>query len=220
MTAARGSDAHLDLSLDAPGVCRILAGTYEALGEGTAATGSLALTVACSAGCTRGQLDQKTFARLAQQQGGSAFADYAKSEIASMVHDDATAQQLGDQLQAMLDDPSLTGLDRFPTLPLDSPGGAPGARPDLVDPADGRRRRDRRAHPAPSARARRIARCPPGCRHALPACATASSEQTLSPCQFARRQARAGARPRRAAAGRGSRSTARRSRRRASCSRR
>ncbi len=113
-----GKDAHLDLALDAPGVYRILAGTYESLGEGAAATGSLSLTVACGANCQRGQLDQKAFARLAQQQGGAAFADYAKSEIAAMVHDDATAQQLGDQLQAMLDDPDLTGLDRFPTLPL------------------------------------------------------------------------------------------------------
>ena len=113
-----GSDAHLDLTLAKAGVYRILAGTSESLGHGKAATGALALTVACTASCQRGQLDQKAFVQLVQAQGGPAFADYAKSEIAALVHDDATAQQLGDQLQAMLADPQLAGLDRFPTLPL------------------------------------------------------------------------------------------------------
>jgi hypothetical protein len=115
-----GTDAHLDVTLETPGVYRILAGTYESLGKGEAAEGSLALSVACSANCTRPMIDQKTFVRALQQQG--AFAAYAQAELAKLVPDPAAAQQLADQLNAMLADRDLTGLDRFPTIPLPAIG--------------------------------------------------------------------------------------------------
>jgi len=117
-----GNAAKLELSLDKPGVYRILAGTYESLGEGQAATGTLDLAVACSASCDRGQVDQKTFVRALMAQGGStgagAFEDYAKTELAALVPDPTAADALAQQLNAILADPDLTGLERFPTLPI------------------------------------------------------------------------------------------------------
>jgi hypothetical protein len=117
-----GRDAHLELTLDKPGVYRILAGTYESLGEGGAAEGSLALSVKCSAQCFRPMVDNKSFVRALQAQGGPALSEYAKAEIASLVHDPIVAEQMAAQLQTILADPNLTGLDRFPTIPLASIG--------------------------------------------------------------------------------------------------
>ncbi|HEX5061970.1 MAG TPA: hypothetical protein VFV99_21525, partial [Kofleriaceae bacterium] len=113
-----GRDARLELELAEPGVYRILTGTYESLGEGGAASGSLTLTVACSANCSRPMVDQKNFVRALQQQAGPAFTEYAKAELTSLVHDPAIAEQMTAQLTAILADPQLTGLERFPTIPL------------------------------------------------------------------------------------------------------
>lgn len=113
-----GRDALLELELEQPGVYRVLAGTYESLGLGEAATGTLDLEIACTEACTRGGIDQKSFVRLLQQQSGGAFAEVAKAELASLVHDPATATALGAQLDAILADPDLAGLERFPTIPL------------------------------------------------------------------------------------------------------
>jgi hypothetical protein len=113
-----GRDARLELELAEPGVYRILAGTYDSLGMGGRATGSLTLDVTCSANCSRPMADQKSFVRALQQQGGAAFTEYAKAEIASLVHDPVVAEQMTAQLAAILADPQLAGLDRFPTIPL------------------------------------------------------------------------------------------------------
>ena len=115
-----GTDAHLDLSLDQPGVYRILAGTHDSLGGGQAATGSATLSVECSASCYRPMIDQKTFVRALQQN--PAFGEYAKAEIGKLIPDPTAAQQMADQLAAMLADPQLTGLDRFPTISLSAIG--------------------------------------------------------------------------------------------------
>lgn len=134
-----GRDAHLELTLAQPGVYRILAGTYESLGAGGAATGSVSLAVACSANCWRPMLDQKSFVRALQQQAGPAFTEYAKAELANLVHDPAVAEQMSTQLTAILADPNLTGLDRFPTIPLSAIGalrpalGAIPAQPPSAD---------------------------------------------------------------------------------------
>jgi len=117
-----GRDAHLDLTLEKAGVYRILTGTYESLGEGGAAEGSVALTVKCSAQCFRPMVDNKSFVRALQAQGGPALTEYAKAEIASLVHDPVVAEQMAAQLQTILADPNLTGLDRFPTIPLSAIG--------------------------------------------------------------------------------------------------
>jgi hypothetical protein len=113
-----GHDAHLELALEQPGVYRILTGTYESLSRGQAATGTISLKVACTASCWRGMVDQKTFVHALQAQGGPALADYARSEIASFVHDPAVAEAMAAQLDAILADPNLTGIDRFPTMSL------------------------------------------------------------------------------------------------------
>ena len=113
-----GHDAHLSLVLDKPGVYRVLAGTYESLGEGGAASGSVTLSIACAAACWRPMVDQKTFVRALQAQG--AFTDYAKAEIARVVPDQAVADQLAAQLQTILADPDLNGIERFPTIPMAS----------------------------------------------------------------------------------------------------
>jgi hypothetical protein len=123
-----GRDARLELELAEPGVYRILTGTYESLGNGGAATGSLTLDVACSASCFRPMVDQKSFVRALQAQGGPAFTEYARAEIAKLVHDPLIAEQMGNQLAAILADPNLTGLDRFPTIPL---AGIGALRPAL-----------------------------------------------------------------------------------------
>jgi hypothetical protein len=114
-----GNAAHLELALDA-GVYRILTGTSASLGHGEAAEGSVELHVTCAGQCYRRQLDQKTFVSQLQQQAGSAFNDAAKAEIAKLVPDPTMAAQLGAQLDGILADPSLAGLDRFPLIPLSS----------------------------------------------------------------------------------------------------
>ncbi len=113
-----GRNAKLDLTLDKPGVYRILAGTYEALGEGGAAEGALTLEVACTEKCERGGVDQKTFVKGLQAQGGGAFAEIAKAELAALIPDAGAASAMGAQLDAILRDPELKGLERFPTIPL------------------------------------------------------------------------------------------------------
>jgi len=115
-----GTDAHVELSLDQPGVYRILAGTHDSLGQGQAATGSATLAVTCSANCWRPMIDQKTFVHALQQN--PAFGEYAKAEIQKLIPDPTAAQQMAAQLDAMLADPNLTGLDRFPTIPLSAIG--------------------------------------------------------------------------------------------------
>ena len=109
--------AHLEVTLD-KGVYRILAGTYASLGQGRAATGSVTLAVTCSANCWRAMIDQKTFVRALQAQG--AFDAYAKAELAKVVPDPTMQQQLADQLDAILADSNLSGLERFPLIPLSS----------------------------------------------------------------------------------------------------
>lgn len=113
-----GRNAKLDVTLDAPGVYRIIAGTSQSLADGGAATGSLTLGVACKAACFRPMLDQKTFVRALQQQGGPAFAEYVKAELAAVIPDPAIAGQMAAQLDAILADPELKGLERFPTIPM------------------------------------------------------------------------------------------------------
>ena len=116
--SGHGRNAKLSVTLDKPGVYRILAGTYESLGEGGAAEGTLALEIACSAACTRAGIDQKTFVKGLQAQGGGAFVELAKAELAALVHDTQIAEAMGRQLDAILADPELKGLERFPTIPL------------------------------------------------------------------------------------------------------
>lgn len=116
--AGYGRNAKLEVTLAKPGVYRIIAGTFDSLGVGDPATGEIELGVACSAKCTRPGIDQKTFVRGLQQQSGGAFAEMAKAELAALVHDPAAAAALGAQLDAILRDPELAGLERFPTIPL------------------------------------------------------------------------------------------------------
>ncbi|MFT3696497.1 MAG: hypothetical protein QM831_25375 [Kofleriaceae bacterium] len=111
-----GRDAKLELSLDKPGVYRVLTGTYEALGQGKAAEGSLNLAVTCSAKCDRPQIDQKSFVHALANQ--PAFEAYAKTELASLIPDAATVDQLTTQLHTILATGDLAGLERFPTLPI------------------------------------------------------------------------------------------------------
>ena len=115
---AEGSGAHLDLALAKPGVYRILAGSADSLGRGAAPSGTVTLAVSCRAACTRPMIDQKTFVRALQAQAGGALGDLAKQELAQLVPDPQAASQLAAQLDAMLADPDLTGLDRFPELAL------------------------------------------------------------------------------------------------------
>src|SRR6185295_14161843 len=49
---------------------------------------------------------------------GGAFGMIAKQELAKLIPDQATAAALGAQLDAILADPDLKGLERFPTIPL------------------------------------------------------------------------------------------------------
>lgn len=113
-----GRNAKLDVTLAKPGVYRIIAGTFDSLGIGDPASGDIELAVACAAKCTRPGIDQKTFVRGLQQQSGGAFAEMAKAELAALVHDPTVAAALGAQLDAILADPDLAGLERFPTIPL------------------------------------------------------------------------------------------------------
>jgi hypothetical protein len=116
--AGPGRDAHLVVTLSAPGVYRILPGTQASLGGGKKPSGNITLTVGCDAVCTRPSMDQKTLVRGLLNQSRAAFNDMAKSELAALIPDAQTAQQLATQLSAILADPNLAGIERFPTLPL------------------------------------------------------------------------------------------------------
>ena len=113
-----GYDASVTVKLERAGVYRILAGTFESLGVGERATGEVELAVACNANCTRGSIDQKTFVRALQAQSGGAFSEMLKGELAALVHDPAAATALGARLDAILADPDLEGIERFPTFSL------------------------------------------------------------------------------------------------------
>jgi hypothetical protein len=113
-----GNAAHLGLMLDRAGVYRILAGTSASLGHGGPATGSVTLAVTCGASCYRAMIDQKTFVR--EVQASPSFVDYAKMEINQLVPDPDAAARLAAQLDQILGDADLTGIDRFPTIPLSS----------------------------------------------------------------------------------------------------
>ncbi len=113
-----GRNAQIDVTLDKPGVYRILAGTYESLGAGRAAEGALTLEVNCKDKCERGGMDQKSFVKGLQAQAGGAFAEIAKAELAAMIPDAGAASAMGAQLDAILRDPELKGIERFPTIPL------------------------------------------------------------------------------------------------------
>lgn len=115
--AGPGRDAQIKITLTEPGVYRILPGTHAALGAGKRPTGNITLTVACDAVCTRPSIDQKTLVR---QLGanGPAFIEMAKSELAALIPAGPMADQLAGQLSQIMADPNLTGIERFPTIPL------------------------------------------------------------------------------------------------------
>jgi hypothetical protein len=131
-----GTNAKLELTLERPGVYRILTGTSPALSQGLAATGSLTLEVACTANCFRPMVDQKSFVRALQAQGGPAFNEYLKSELAAAIPDPVLAGTLSAQLDAILADPELKGLERFPTIPLSAIGALRPALGALVPAAE------------------------------------------------------------------------------------
>jgi hypothetical protein len=113
-----GFNSKLEVTLREPGVYRILAGTYESMALAEAPEGTVELAVACAAGCTRPGVDQKTFVRTLQAGAGPAFGELARGRLAEMLHDPGLAESVGAQLDAILADPDLTGLERFPVIPL------------------------------------------------------------------------------------------------------
>lgn len=130
-----GTNAKLELTLEQPGVYRILTGTSSSLSQGLEAAGSLTLEVDCTANCFRPMVDQKSFVRALQSQGGPAFNEYLKSEIAAAIPDPTLAASLTAQLDAILADPELKGLERFPTIPLAAIGTLRPALGALVPPS-------------------------------------------------------------------------------------
>ena len=113
-----GTDSELSVVLREPGVYRILAGTYESMALAEPPAGTVELSIDCDAGCARPALDQKTFVHLLESQGGDAFRELASGQLAAMLHDPGAAAQVAAQLDAILADPDLAGLERFPTIPL------------------------------------------------------------------------------------------------------
>jgi hypothetical protein len=113
-----GTNSQLEVTLREPGVYRILAGTYESMALAEAPAGTVELAVSCAAGCLRPGVDQKTFVRTIQAGAGPAFGELARGRLAEMLHDPALAEAVGAQLDAILADPELRGLERFPVIPL------------------------------------------------------------------------------------------------------
>ncbi|HEY4183279.1 MAG TPA: hypothetical protein VGM90_40930 [Kofleriaceae bacterium] len=114
-----GHNAHLDVTLEKPGVYRIVTGTFESLGLGEVPTGSLVFKVNCKANCERTAIDQKTFVAQLQAQNGPAFAAMAHDQINKLIPDATAATALNAQLDAILADPQHAGLERFPMISLD-----------------------------------------------------------------------------------------------------
>lgn len=115
--AGPGRDARIKLTLTEPGVYRILPGTDGSLRSGKRPTGTVTLTVTCDAICNRPSIDQKALVRQLQANG-PAFTEIANAEIAALIPNAAMAEQLSAQLARIMADPNLTGLERFPTIPL------------------------------------------------------------------------------------------------------
>ncbi|MEZ4366823.1 MAG: hypothetical protein R2939_11110 [Kofleriaceae bacterium] len=114
-----GRDAQLDLTLAEPGVYRILVTTADSVIDDAAPEGEVALKVTCNAGCDRPEMDNKTFVETLRAAGGPALAAAARDKLTALIPDPALAATLGAQLDAILADPDLTGLERFPTIPMD-----------------------------------------------------------------------------------------------------
>ncbi len=115
--AGPGRDARIKLTLTEPGVYRILPGTDGSLRNGARPSGNITLTVTCNAVCTRPSIDQKSLVRQLQANG-PAFTEVANAEIAALIPNAVMAEQLSAQLTRIMADPELTGIERFPTIPL------------------------------------------------------------------------------------------------------
>ncbi len=112
-------DSHLDVTLDAPGVYRVLAGTYESLGLGEAPAGSLMLETSCVAGCTRPSMTAVELVRMLQASGQiSALQSVMTSQLVTLVPDPDQRAMLASQLTGFFRDASLSSTLRFPILPL------------------------------------------------------------------------------------------------------
>ena len=186
-----GTDSHLEIDLSAPGVYRILAGTFESLGEGSdAANGSLTLQVACTANCNRAQMDQPTFVQSLGATAGSgarqlreqrARPDDPRSDVVGAVSATAADDPRGSGsrgARALPDHPAVGGVDDAAAAHGAIPSSAPDPTTavvtgDLMTRARPVHRRHDRSDPAPVSAD-------------LPGVAYGSfPNRTLSPCEAA-----------------------------------
>ena len=175
------------LTLDQPGVYRVLAGTLREPRRRRRGEGTLTLSVACSANCYRGRIDQKTFVRALQAQGGRASPTTRTARSRARPRSGARGADVATQLDAILADPNLTGLDRFPTIPLAQIATrAARARRDPGEHAEARRGRHRRPRCSCSAPCTPDRSLPAELDARLPGVRYGQfPSKTLSPCQFA-----------------------------------
>jgi hypothetical protein len=114
-----GVDARLQLTLDAPGVYRVIVGTYQSLGLGERDDAELALTARCTERCFREQIPAKEFFTQLRASGklDLILAGF-EQKLAEKIPDATTRELIMGQLRTIAATSDFAGLDRFPTIPL------------------------------------------------------------------------------------------------------
>ncbi len=117
--SGEGFDSRLEVSLDAPGVYRVLAGTYESLALGDAPSGSLSLEATCTAGCTRPSIRAAELIRTLQQSGQlEQLTTMLSAKLAELVPDETQRAALATQLDRFIEQVQVSDDARFPVVPL------------------------------------------------------------------------------------------------------
>lgn len=115
-----GLNAHLDVTLDAPGVYRVLAGTYESLGKGEVPRdGRLRLEAQCTDACGRPSIPARDLVIQMRESGQlDALLAQFDGQIATLVPDETQRGAIRAQLDAFVGSLDADTPMRFPTLPL------------------------------------------------------------------------------------------------------
>ncbi|MBK8169413.1 MAG: hypothetical protein IPK60_03600 [Sandaracinaceae bacterium] len=113
-------DSHLDITLEEPGVYRVIAGTYETLRLLERARPSeLTLEATCNANCTRPEISlQQLLTELRENGQLEPFVAMARQQIATLIPGATERAALNTTLDGVLASQNFEGLERFPMLPL------------------------------------------------------------------------------------------------------
>jgi len=119
-----GLDSQLTVTLDVPGVYRVIAGTYESLRLGNSPEGgSVEITASCDANCVRPSM---TAGELIESLRASGQLDVLRGQLdgylQTLIPDDTQRATAVAALDAYLASADASSTERFPVLPLQALG--------------------------------------------------------------------------------------------------